>query len=345
MPLAKSELCVMMESLWLSGEFIMKKIIISCLVTAVLVTAFWCTMAGYFIGNYIVQFGLERGGEADNPKAPPRAYALLMPPESRQFTKPDEEHEVWKIRSDDGLLLQATHFYPEEDSNRWVIVAHGYGCTQQNSWYIASTYLSMGYHVLTPDLRASGDSEGKFLTMGYMESKDIEHWAAEIVRHYPEAKIALHGVSMGAAAVMLAAASGNLPENVVACIEDSGFTSAYHLLALRLEDSFGLPAFPAMNLLDWRCEHLAGFSLRHAAPIKVMDRVRMPILFIHGEKDTLVPPYMADLLYEACWSPKKEIFLAPDSIHGAASQTAHDAYYKKVVEFLEPCMRDEGMMQ
>ena len=317
----------------------MKRIIISCLVTAVLVTAFWCIVAGYFIGNYIVQFGLERGGEADNPKAPPRAFALLMPPESRQFTRPDEESEEWQIRSEDGLLLRATHFYPEEESDRWVIVVHGYGCTQQNSWYIASTYLSMGYHVLTPDLRASGDSEGTFLTMGCKESLDVVHWAQEIAKRCPESRIAFHGVSMGASAVMLAAASDRLPGNVVACIEDCGFTSAYHLLALRLEDSFGLPAFPAMNLLDWRCEHLAGFSLRDAAPIKAMNRVRMPILFIHGEKDTLVPPYMADLLYEACWSPKKEIFIAPDSIHGAASQTAHDAYYKKVTEFLEPYMK------
>ena len=317
----------------------MKKMIISCLVTAILVTAFWCTMAGYFIGNYIVQFGLERGGEADNPKAPPRAYALLMPPESRQFSKPDEESEVWQIRSDDGLLLRATRFYPEEETHRWVIIVHGYGCTQQNSWYIASTYLSLGYNVLTPDLRASGDSEGQFLTMGYKESVDVEHWANEIAKRDPESRIAFHGVSMGATAVMLAAASDKLPTNVVACIEDCGFTSAYHLLALRLEDSFGLPAFPAMNLLDWRCERLAGFSLRHAAPIKVMDRVRMPILFIQGEKDTLVPPYMADLLYEACWSPNKEIFLAKDSIHGAASQTDHDAYYKKVTEFLGKYMR------
>ncbi len=317
----------------------MKKMIISCLVTAILVTAFWCTMAGYFIGNYIVQFGLERGGEADNPKAPPRAYALLMPPESRQFSKPDARSEVWQIRSDDGLLLRATRFYPEEGTHRWVIVVHGYGCTQQNSWYIASTYLSLGYNVLTPDLRASGDSEGQFLTMGYKESVDVEHWAKEIAKRDPESRIAFHGVSMGAAAVMLAAASDKLPSNVVACIEDCGFTSAYHLLALRLEDSFGLPAFPAMNLLDWRCERLADFSLRHAAPIKVMDRVRMPILFIHGEKDTLVPPYMADLLYEACRSQNKEIFLAPDSIHGAASQTAHDAYYKKVTEFLGKYMR------
>ena len=317
----------------------MRKVILSCLVTAILVTAFWCTMAGYFIGNYIVQFGLERGGEADNPKAPPRAYALLMPPESRQFSKPDEEHEEWKMRSDDGLLLTATHFYPEEESPRWVIVVHGYGCTQQNSWYIASTYLSMGYHVLTPDLRASGDSEGQFLTMGYKESMDVVHWADRIASRYPDAQIALHGVSMGAATVMMAAASDELSGRVVACIEDSGFTSAYHLLALRLEDSFGLPAFPAMNLLEWRCEQLAGFSLRHAAPIKVMDRVRMPILFIHGEKDTLVPPYMADLLYEACRSPRKEIFLAPDSIHGAASQTAHEEYYRRVTEFLDLCMR------
>ena len=39
----------------------MKKILISCLLTAVIVTAALVIEAGYFIGNYCVHFGLERG--------------------------------------------------------------------------------------------------------------------------------------------------------------------------------------------------------------------------------------------------------------------------------------------
>ena len=45
----------------------MKKILISCLLTAVIVTAALVIEAGYFIGNYCVHFGLERG-TAENPQ-------------------------------------------------------------------------------------------------------------------------------------------------------------------------------------------------------------------------------------------------------------------------------------
>ena len=59
----------------------MKKILLSCLLTAVFTLAAAASAfvigAGYFIGNYAVHFGLERGTE-DNPQEPPRAYALLM---------------------------------------------------------------------------------------------------------------------------------------------------------------------------------------------------------------------------------------------------------------------------
>ncbi|MBR2214792.1 MAG: alpha/beta hydrolase [Selenomonadaceae bacterium] len=317
----------------------MKKIILSVLITMIGMTVLFITVTGYFIGNYMVQFGLERGSETD-PKAPPRAFALLMPPENRRFNKPDEVSEIWQEKSADGLLLTATHFFPDWHSDRWVIVVHGYGCTQQNSWYIASTYLAQGYHVLTPDLRASGDSEGRFLTMGYRESEDVVHWAKEIVKHYADARIILHGVSMGAAAVMMASADDDLPANVVACIEDCGFTDAYQLLALQMEKSFGLPAFPSMNLIDYRCEKLAGFSLKQAAPLEAVKHAKIPMLFIHGEKDTLVPPYMADLLFNAAQAPRKDIFIVPKAIHGVASQTAHEAYYRRVFDFVEPYVKE-----
>ena len=295
----------------------MKKIIISCLLTAVVVTLAFIQGAGYFIGNYLVSFGLERGTMGDKTE-PPRAFALLMPPESRQFDRPDYLSETWELHSEDGLRLTATHFSPEKSSNKWVIVAHGYGCNQTNSYYIAEHYLMMGFHVLTPDLRASGDSEGRYLTLGYKESGDVIGWAKQIVMRYPEAHIVLHGVSMGAATMMLAAADDALPAQVVACVEDSGYTSAFGLLAHQMEESFGLPSFPAMNLLDWRCKKVAGFSLHQAVPLQGVKNSKVPMLFIHGTKDTLVPPYMAQDLYDAAVAPRKEILFVEGAVHGAA---------------------------
>jgi len=261
-----------------------------------------------------------------------------MPPESRKYDRPDYLSEPWELQSEDGLHLTATHFSPEESSNKWVIVAHGYGCNQTNSYYIAENYLMMGYHVLTPDLRASGESQGQFLTMGYKESADVTAWAGLIAMRYPEAHIVLHGVSMGAATVMLASDDENLPAQVVACVEDSGYTSAFDLLAHQMKDSFGLPPFPAMNLLDWRCKEVAGFSLNQAVPVQAVKNSKVPMLFIHGLKDTLVPPAMAQELYDAAVAPRKEILFIEDAVHGAASQTGQEQYFKTIRDFVKPYM-------
>ena len=106
----------------------MKKIIVTFVLTAVLAVSGCVLVAGYQIGNYLVEFGLMRGS-SDDPMAPPRAYALLMPPGTWNYTRPDAESEEWVLESDDGLRLVATHFFPEQRAGNWVIVVHGYGCT------------------------------------------------------------------------------------------------------------------------------------------------------------------------------------------------------------------------
>ena len=133
---------------------------------------------------------------------------------------------------------------------------------------------------------------------------------------------------------MMASAASDLPSAVVATVEDCGYTSAYDLLAYQMEESFRLPSFPGMNLLDWRCEKRAGFSLHEAAPAEAVRRARVPILFIHGTKDTLVPPVMAEELYAACTTEKK-LLLVEGAIHSAASQQDHEIYYRTVREFLK----------
>lgn len=315
----------------------MKKIVLSSLLTAVLMLVLFLFGTGYYVGNYAVHFGLERG-TAEHPQEPPRAYALLMPPEARRYTKPDAPAENWQVESRDDLHLKlhATHFSPGVPSNKWVIVVHGYGCTEANSWYIAANYLQMGWHVLTPDLRASGKSEGRYLTLGYRESDDLELWASRIAQEYPKAKVVLHGVSMGAATVMIAAGKENLPRNVVAAVEDCGYTSAYDELAGQLTSSFRIPAFPMMDLLDWRCRRVAGFSLHDAVPIEAVRHARVPLLFIHGTKDTLVPPEMAQELYDAADAPAKELLYIDGAAHAAASQKDQETYFRTVARFVAP---------
>ena len=312
-------------------------IAVTFVATVLLTVAVVVGAAGYVAGDYLVGFALERGSFGD-PQGPPLAFALLMPPEKRQFNAPDAPMETWHLRSTDGLALSATHFWPKDDSKRWVIVVHGYGCTQQNSWFIASSYLRLGYNVLTPDLRASGGSEGSYVTMGYRESQDLVDWAWRITELNPDASIVMHGVSMGAATVMIASSSRGLPPTVKAAVEDCGYTGAYDILALHMKEAFGIPPFPLMNFVDFACQNLAKFSLQEADPLSAVKDARIPMLFIHGDADTLVPLEMGRKLYRNCNAPQKDFLIVPKAGHAAAGQVDRDAYYGKVVKFLEPLM-------
>ncbi|TYZ30029.1 alpha/beta hydrolase [Selenomonas caprae] len=292
--------------------------------------------AGYLIGSGFVDYALYRANP-DDPTAIPEAAVAIVEPGLDAPAKPQAESETWTITSADGLKLVATHFSPAAPGSRWVILVHGYGRDQRFVWDYAAEYLKQGYHVLTPDLRAAGRSEGKYFTMGVRESDDIVLWAKEILRRDASAKIALHGISMGAATVMMATAKQ--PPQVVAAVEDCGYTSAYDMFTVQLKKLFGLPEFPVMNCVDVVSRLKTGAAISAAAPYKSVPYTGMPMLFIHGDADKLVPVGMMEKLYAASAAPVKEKWIVPGAGHADAKNTAPKEYFTHVFDFLETYMR------
>ena len=111
----------------------------------------------------------------------------------------------------------------------------------------AYKYYTLGYHLLMPDLRGHGKSEGNYIGMGWHDRLDILKWIEFILKEDKEAEILLHGVSMGAATVMMVSGE-DLPPNVKVIIEDCGYTSAKDQLSYKLKSMFKLPSFPFINL-------------------------------------------------------------------------------------------------
>ena len=110
-------------------------------------------------------------------------------------------HENWKITSHDDLTLNAV-YYPGH-SNKTVIWVHGYTShAERESAFPGLFYHSMGFNVLVPYLRAHGPSEGKFISFGPMECRDLQKWVSAINDRLPEENILLHGLSMGGGIVL-----------------------------------------------------------------------------------------------------------------------------------------------
>ena len=244
-------------------------------------------------------------------------------------------HEDLWIESFDGLKLHGLLF-KSTGSHRYAIVVHGYrGRLRETSVY-GMTYHKSNFNVLLPENRASGMSEGKFVSMGAFEKKDVVRWIEKILEIDSEAEIFLHGESLGAATVMMTLGE-NLPENVKGAIADCGYTSIWEEFCYLLKDCMHKPIFPLLYLSDFYSRIRFGFGFKKTSSIRAVKKSRTPLLILHGGKDKIVPTAMAKKIYVATAS-KKDWFIMPGADHCQSVIVDTDVYWAKVQEFLSRVM-------
>ena len=138
---------------------------------------------------------------------------------------------------------------------------------------------------------------------------------------------------MGAATVLMTAAKN--PENLCAVVEDCGYTSAYEMFTAQLNKIFGLPEYPVMPCANLVCKLKTGVKISDAAPIDVVNKISVPILFIHGDEDNLVPFDMMNQLFDAATTQNKEKFVVNGAGHADSKRKDPKIYFDKVFTFLE----------
>ena len=150
----------------------------------------------------------------------------------------------------------------------------------------------------------------------------------------PGERIMLMGVSMGAAATLLAA-SELQDEKLLGVVAESSFLSfadtvRHHVRLL------GLPAFPFATLLikftAWRLNFAAeDYDLRRA-----VENISRPVLFIGGAKDARMPnAAVLEPLYAAARGAGKRKLIVEGATHGRAYDVSPESYVKAVNEFVE----------
>lgn len=236
------------------------------------------------------------------------------------------------ITSSDNLKLHSYKIKNETSSDKWVITVHGYTSEGINMSSYAKKYYDNGYNVLIPDLRAHGLSEGDYIGMGWDDRLDIISWINYILNEDPNAEIILHGVSMGAATVLMTSGE-EIPSNVKAIVADCGYTSVWDEFAYQLDDLFSLPEFPILNVSSIVAKIRAGYFLGEASSIDQVKKSKTPILYIHGDQDDFVPYYMMEELYNAT-SSEKEMLTIKGAEHAKASEVDPETYWTTVNNFI-----------
>lgn len=239
--------------------------------------------------------------------------------------------EPMTLLSRDGKRLSA-RFFPNGGTNRVAIILHGW---HSFPWWDFGRSFDIVYNagcaVLAVEQRAQGGSEGTYLTYGVKESEDLLGWIGRLSERFSgDVKIAIMGVSMGAATVLLATGK-QLPEQVKCAVADCSYTSAKEEFCAAMKGR--LPISRAVGELYARV--LAGVRYRDAAPIEAVRRSKTPTLFVHGDKDFFVPYPMMQRLFDACAAPEKQKWTAKNAIHAEAAMTDPDGYAAVVLPWLQ----------
>ncbi len=248
-----------------------------------------------------------------------------------------EEH---RITSFDGLSLLGRILHAPGQSHKWVIILHGFSGNGLLMGNYARHFYERGYNVLLPDMRGCGESDGNYMGMGWLDSRDMPQWVDVILSKDKEAKIVLTGGSMGGAAVMMTTGQ-SLPENVVAAIEDCGYTSVWEEYTIQLKKVFGLPAFPFMYIVDHMTKKKAGYSFREASSTDMLKKSKTPTLFIHGTEDSFVPYSMLDENYNAAACEKQKLSIEGAG-HGVSAEVDPKLYWDTVDAFLAKYVDEKG---
>ncbi len=316
------------------------KISVVLMVTLILVTGI---IIG--IGNYFFSYALVRKDD-NNVSASKRKVASTTSQQMQNIIDENYQSQLkrtksWlesvnqkivSIVSVDNLSLSGSEFIAENNLHKYAIIAHGYTQNKTSIYDIAEKYNQKGYTVITPDLRAHGESDGKYIGMGWLDRLDMLNWISLIIKEDPKAKIVLHGISMGGATVMMTSGE-NLPKNVIAIVEDCGYTSVFDVFSSELKIRFNLPPFPIMNSASFVSKIRAGYYFKEASSINQIKKSTTPTLFIHGTNDNFIPVDMCHKIFDVA-SCKKEKLIINGAGHSQSRFLEPDTYYNTVFNFI-----------
>lgn len=194
----------------------------------------------------------------------------------------------------------------------------------------------IGYGTLLIDLQAHGETPGDRITFGARESEDVEASLAFLRNNFPSEKIAAIGVSLGAAAIVLARPGVRLDAVILESMHPTIKEAAENRLRLHLGDAGPALSPLLLSLLSRRLD----ISPAALNPISRIGELDAPLLLISGTDDRHTKVAETERLFDAARQPK-EMWIVPGGGHFNMHAYAGREYEDRISGFLGRYIRGE----
>jgi pimeloyl-ACP methyl ester carboxylesterase len=221
-----------------------------------------------------------------------------------------------------GFLLQCSWFEPKsrvQEQIPCVVYCHGNSGSRLDAFEVVETMLSLRISVFVFDFSGSGLSDGKYVSLGYYENRDIKVVVDYLMSAGSVSRVALWGRSMGAVSSVMYASR----DPRIACLVlDSLFTSLKELIG----DLSKTYKYVPNALISYFIEKvrrkvvtLAEFDFEEVNTTRYIKSCLMPAAFIHGLEDTLVDIKHSQALFETYRGEK--LLFEIDGTHNSVRNT------------------------
>ena len=235
--------------------------------------------------------------------------------------------EVW-LDSTFGYRLHGRLYINENKTNKFIMVLHGHASNGIGVLVYAKEFLRLGYNVLVPDHRGSGESGGKGHSMGHYEKFDAMQWVDLIEERYESAEFGVFGESMGGAtAIMLTALDDRIKFLIEYCAYAHFEEVIQSFIKKRWLFKFFLPGLRAIS------SGIYSVNFKETAAVDAMKDITVPVLIIHSKGDTLVTYLNAEKLAKA--NPNAKVITFDDSPHARTIALYREEFVGAIENFIE----------
>ena len=236
------------------------------------------------------------------------------------------------FKTEDKVQLKGWFITSESDSNKTIILMHGWGMNRADILKNTHFLRDLGFNLFYFDFRALGESGGKTSSIGYLELKDV----AAAVRFLKETrpqfceKIGLYGLSMGGMVAICEAARN--PE-ILCVAAEASYYSFRRVVSRWAWVHHHVPYFPLIPIiLHYIRKYLGVNPERYSPKYNIPKIAPRPVFIIHGRYDNLVPAAQAKLLYKNAGQPKN-IWLVPGAKHNKCAEVGGFEYKQRLADF------------
>jgi uncharacterized protein len=210
-----------------------------------------------------------------------------------------------------------------------VLLLHGVRSDRTQMLTRARLLRNLGYAVLLIDLPAHGESSGAAITFGSREAQGVNAALGFLLQQLPKEKIGIIGMSLGAAAAVLAKPKGQ----VQAMVLESMFPTIEGAIVNRVTMPFGKIGYAAAPLLLAQLPLRLGVWPSQLRPISELPNLTIPVLIASGAQDVHTTSAETQRIFNAANQPK-QLWIVDGAAHVDLLQHDPIGYEKIVLPFL-----------